>query len=209
RPKLRRRSSHTLRNCAQQTAAAREQRHNAVGFAKLLRAQHDAFFTVQGHGSSIPQSCCGAPWSCVRIGRVIETFKTPLLADLIAVGTGSLQGAVFAAGFRRIDLLGVALIGVATGIGGGFLRDILLGVTPAAFSNNYYLLVSIGAALIGMMLPRLFQRLDPLVNLLDAISIGMFGAIGTTKALSMGLPVVPSLFIGTIAAVGGGALRDV
>lgn len=140
---------------------------------------------------------------------MIETFKTPLLADLIAVGTGSLQGAVYAAGFKRIDLLGVALIGVAVGIGGGFLRDMLLGVTPAAFANNYYLLVSIGAALVGMMLPRLFRRLDPLVNLLDALSIGMFGAIGTTKALSMGLPVVPSLFIGTIAAVGGGALRDV
>ncbi|WP_434143461.1 TRIC cation channel family protein [Leucobacter sp. gxy201] len=140
---------------------------------------------------------------------MFETFKIPLAADLIAVGTGSLQGAVFAAGFRRLDLLGVALIGVVCGIGGGFLRDILLGISPAAFTNNFYLLVAVGSALVGMMLPRLFRRLDPLVNLLDAISIGMFGAIGTTKALSAGLPVVPALFIGTIAAVGGGALRDV
>ncbi|MFT4231393.1 MAG: TRIC cation channel family protein [Leucobacter sp.] len=143
-------------------------------------------------------------------GRVLdETFRTPLIADLVAVGVGSLQGALFAAGFKRIDLLGVAFIGVAVGVGGGFLRDILLGVTPAAFSNDLYLAVSIGAALIGMWLPRLFRRLDPLITLLDAIGIGMFGAIGTTKALATGLPVVPSLFIGVVSAVGGGALRDV
>lgn len=138
-----------------------------------------------------------------------ETFQTPLAADLVAVAAGSLQGALFAAGFRRIDLLGVAFIGVATGIGGGLLRDILLGVTPAAFSNNTYLATAMGAALVGMLLPRLFRRLDPFISLLDALGIGMFGAIGTTKALAMGLPIVPALFIGVVSAVGGGALRDV
>ena len=138
-----------------------------------------------------------------------ETFQTPLAADLVAVSAGSLQGALFAAGFKRIDLLGVMMTGVVVGIGGGFLRDILLGVMPAAFSNNAYLIATMGAALVGMLLPRFFRRLDPLVTALDAIGIGMFGAIGTTKALSMGLPVVPALFIGVVSAVGGGALRDV
>lgn len=147
---------------------------------------------------------------CARIVCVIhESFQTPIAADLVAVGVGSLQGALFAAGFKRIDLLGVAIIGVVTGIGGGFLRDILLGVTPAAFSNNLYLIVAISAALVGMLLPRLFEQLDPVVSLLDALGIGMFGAIGVTKALAMGLPVVPAVFIGMVSAVGGGALRDV
>ncbi|MGK0716663.1 trimeric intracellular cation channel family protein [Leucobacter sp. W1153] len=137
-----------------------------------------------------------------------ETFVTPLAADLIAVGVGSLQGALFAAGFKRIDLLGVAIIGIASGIGGGFLRDILLGVTPAAFSNNWYLITATLAAFVGMALPRLFRKIDPVISLLDAVSIGMFGAIGTTKALAMGLPVIPALFIGTVSAVGGGVIRD-
>ncbi|UBH06177.1 membrane protein [Leucobacter sp. Psy1] len=137
-----------------------------------------------------------------------ETFTIPLTADLIAVGVGSLQGAMFAAGFKRLDLLGVALIGVACGIGGGLLRDILLGVSPVAFSHDLYLVVASGAAIIGMLLARALQRVDPVVTVLDAMSIGLFGAIGTTKALAAGLPVVPALFIGTIAAVGGGALRD-
>lgn len=138
-----------------------------------------------------------------------QTFQTPLPLDLVAVGVGSLQGAMFAAGFKRIDLLGVAIIGIASGIGGGFLRDILLGVTPAAFSDNLYLVVATGAAFIGMLLPRLLQKVDPVITVLDALSIGMFGAIGTTKALAMGMPVIPALFIGTVSAVGGGVLRDV
>lgn len=138
-----------------------------------------------------------------------ETFTTPLPADLVAVAVGSLQGALFAAGFKRLDLLGVAIIGIATGVGGGFLRDVLLGVTPAAFSNNAYLFTATVAAFVGMLVPRLFQRVDPLIIALDALSIGMFGAIGATKALAMGLPVVPALFVGTVSAVGGGVLRDV
>jgi uncharacterized membrane protein YeiH len=141
-------------------------------------------------------------------GRVLaDTFHIPLAVDLVAVGVGSLQGALFAAGFKRIDLLGVAIIGIASGIGGG-LRDILLGIAPATLSVNHYLIVATGAAFIGMLLPRLLQKVDPVITLLDALSIGMFGAIGVTKALAMGLPVVPAIFIGTVAAVGGGVLRD-
>ncbi|GAA1323979.1 trimeric intracellular cation channel family protein [Leucobacter albus] len=137
-----------------------------------------------------------------------ETFSLPLWAELTAVGVGSLQGALFAAGFKRLDLLGVAILGIASGIGGGFLRDILLSTTPAAFSINWYLLTATLAAFVGMLVPRLFRKVDPVVSLLDAVSIGMFGAIGATKALSLGLPVVPALFIGTVSAVGGGVLRD-
>lgn len=140
---------------------------------------------------------------------VEETFVIPLWIDIAAVSVGSLQGALFAAGFKRLDLLGVALIGISTGIGGGFLRDILLGVTPAAFSDNWYLISVTVAALVGMLLQRLFARVDPLITFFDAMSIGMFGAIGATKALALGLPVIPSLFVGTVSAVGGGVLRDI
>lgn len=140
---------------------------------------------------------------------IASTFESPIVADLVAVGAGSLQGALFAAGFKRIDLLGVAIIGIVTGVGGGFLRDIFLGITPAAFSNDLYLIVSVGAAFLGMLLPRLLKRVDPVITILDALSLGLFGAIGTTKALELGLPVVPALFIGVVSAVGGGVLRDV
>ena len=137
-------------------------------------------------------------------------FVIPLWADLLAVGIGAAQGALFAAQFRdrRLDLLGVAIIGIATGFGGGILRDVLLSEVPAALSSNWYLVVATGAALIGMLLERLISRMGPLVNVLDALTIGLFGAIGTTKALALGLPVVPSIFVGVLSAIGGSILRD-
>lgn len=138
-------------------------------------------------------------------------FQIPLWVDLVAVGVGALQGAMFAGRLkeRRIDLLGVALIGIIVGLGGGLLRDILLGQIPAALQSNWYILVATGAALFGMLLQQLFQRLNPLIIALDAVTIGLFGAIGTTKALAYGVPEVPAVFVGVVSAVGGSILRDV
>ena len=137
-------------------------------------------------------------------------LSIPLWADLLAIGIGALQGAMFAAQFRdrRLDLLGVAIIGIATGFGGGLIRDILLSEVPAALQSNWFLIVATGAALVGMLLERIFRRLGPVITALDALTIGLFCAIGTTKALSLGLPEVPAIFVGTLAAVGGSILRD-
>ena len=138
------------------------------------------------------------------------TFVIPLWADLLAIGIGAAQGALFAAQFRdrRLDLLGVAIIGIATGFGGGILRDVLLAEVPAALTSNWYLIVATAAALLGMLLERLISRLGPLVTVLDALTIGLFGAIGTTKGLAAGLPEVPAIFLGVLSAVGGSILRD-
>ena len=139
------------------------------------------------------------------------TFTIPLWADLLGVGLGGVQGAMFASGFRgerRLDLLGVAIIGIMIGMGGGLIRDILLGQPPASLHSNWYLLTAGGAALFGMLLAGLFQRLNAVVVGLDAVVIGMFGAFGTSKAIAFGLPEVPAVFIGVCAAAGGGVLRD-
>jgi len=137
-------------------------------------------------------------------------FIIPLWADLLAVGIGSLQGALFAAQFRdkRLDWLGVAIIGIATGFGGGLARDILLSEPLAPLQSNWYLVVATSAAFIGMLAERLFRHLRHVITGLDALTLGLFGAIGTTKALSLGLPPVPAIFVGVIAAVGGSILRD-
>ncbi|MDT3331451.1 MULTISPECIES: trimeric intracellular cation channel family protein [Microbacterium] len=139
-------------------------------------------------------------------------FLIPLWADLTAVGLGGVQGALFASGFqgqRRLDLLGVAIIGVVMGLGGGMIRDLLLSTTPVALQSDGYLITVTAAALIGMLLANVFQRLNAVIVGLDAVAIGMFGALGTTKALALGLPPIPSIFVGACAAVGGGLLRDV
>ena len=66
-------------------------------------------------------------------------FVIPLWLDLTAVAIGAIQGAMFAARMkdRRIDLLGVALIGIVVGLGGGLLRDLLINQLPAAMSTNW------------------------------------------------------------------------
>lgn len=139
-------------------------------------------------------------------------FLIPLWADLTAVGLGGVQGALFASGFqgeRRLDFLGVAIIGIVMGMGGGLIRDLLLNVTPTTLQSNWYLLTAAGAALIGMLLANLFRRLNAAIVGLDALVIGLFGAFGTSKALALGLPLVPAVFVGVCSAVGGGILRDV
>ncbi|MEO6826279.1 MAG: TRIC cation channel family protein [Microbacteriaceae bacterium] len=137
-------------------------------------------------------------------------FTIPLWAEFLAVAIGSVQGAMYATGFRdrRLDLLGIAIIGVATGLGGGLLRDVLLVEPPVALATNWYLPVAVLSALVGMFLARYFRRLDAVITLLDALTIGLFGAIGTTKALSLGLPALPAVFVGILSAVGGSLLRD-
>nr|WP_246286353.1 TRIC cation channel family protein [Microbacterium pseudoresistens] len=131
---------------------------------------------------------------------------------MLGVGLGGVQGAMFASGFqgqRRLDLLGVAIIGILIGMGGGLIRDLLLGQPPATLQNNGYLLTATGAAIVGMLLAGLLNRANGLIVGLDAVVIGMFGAFGTSKALGLGVPEVPAVFIGVCAAVGGSILRDV
>lgn len=140
-----------------------------------------------------------------------DPFIIPLWADLLAVGLGGLQGALFASGFqgeRRLDLLGVAIIGILVGMGGGLIRDMLMGVPPATLQSNWYLLTAAGAAFLGMLLANALNRANTIIVVLDAFAIGLFGAFGTTKALGLGLPVVPAVFVGVVAAVGGSILRD-
>ncbi|HEU5222999.1 MAG TPA: TRIC cation channel family protein [Candidatus Lumbricidophila sp.] len=135
----------------------------------------------------------------------------PLWVDLAAVGLAAVQGAMFAARLkeRKIDLLGVALIGIIVGLGGGLVRDVLLNQLPAALASNWYLLTTSVAALAGMALLRVVAKLGPLIIALDAVALGLFAATGTAKALEYGLPTVPTILVGLITAVGGGILRDV
>ncbi|MEY4313062.1 MAG: hypothetical protein RLZZ319_571, partial [Actinomycetota bacterium] len=139
-----------------------------------------------------------------------ELFVIPTWLDLTAVGIGAAQGAMFSSRYRdaELDLLGVAIIGIVSGFGGGIVRDMFLSTEIAAFHSNWYLVTAVLCALAGMLVSSLLHRIEMIINLFDALTIGIFGAIGTTKALSFGLPVVPALFVGVAAAVGGSILRD-
>lgn len=141
-----------------------------------------------------------------------ELPAIPLWLDLTAVAFGAVSASATAEGVqrqgRRIDWLGVAILGVAVGLGGGFMRDILLGVPPATIQNNWYVLTAALAALCGMWLSHALNRINVVVTILDAMSLGVFAVVGTSKAISFGVEPLPAIMIGTVAAAGGGAVRD-
>lgn len=141
----------------------------------------------------------------------LSTFEVTLWIELLAAGLGGLQGAIFAAGVKdhRIDVLGVMVIGIAVSLGGSLLRDIVLNVPPVVIWSNWYLLVAGASAVVGMAIQPLLSRADWAITVLDAVVMGLFGAIGATKALSLGVGETGALVVGILGAIGGGMLRDV
>ena len=141
----------------------------------------------------------------------LTSFQVALWIELLAAGLGGLQGALFAAGerHRRIDVLGVIVIGLAVSLGGSLLRDLVLNQPPVVIWKNWYLLVAGGSAVLGMALQPALARADGLITVLDAVVMGLFGAIGASKALSLGVGEAGALVVGIIGAIGGGMLRDV
>ncbi|MFG6503712.1 trimeric intracellular cation channel family protein [Microbacterium sp. P05] len=141
----------------------------------------------------------------------VTTFQVALWVELLAAGLGGLQGALFAADtrHRRIDVLGVLIIGLIVALGGSLLRDVVLNQPPTVIWMNWYLVVAGAAALIGMVLQPLISHAGWLITVLDAVVMGLFGAIGATKALSLGVGAIGALVVGVIGAIGGGMLRDI
>ena len=106
-------------------------------------------------------------------------------------------------------MLGVIVIGLAVSLGGSLLRDIVLDQPPVVVWMNWYLLVAGASAILGMVLQPVFARADWLITVLDAVVMGLFGAIGASKALSLGVGEAGALVVGVIGAIGGGMLRDI
>lgn len=120
---------------------------------------------------------------------------------------------------NELDLMGALVLGCITAIGGGALRDVLLGkLPPVLFTNPRYLMVAIGVSLatfliayfLGDRFTQRMQKLDPFINVLDAVGLGIFVVVGVDASISMGYGdnVTLSLFVGTITGVGGGVFRD-
>ena len=133
----------------------------------------------------------------------------PYWLEFLAVMTGGLSGAMSAVR-ARYDVFGCAFIACVTGLGGGMMRDLLLqdyGIY--AFQNPSMLVACVIASIIVFYFGRLATYLDPLVDLLDNLSVAAWCIIGSGKSMSAGLGIVPSIILGTLTAVGGGILRDV
>lgn len=128
---------------------------------------------------------------------------------LVAI-TAEAMTAALAAGRRSMDWVGVCLLGCVTALGGGSVRDLLLGRYPLVWVEHpSYLLVTAGAALATIATARLMRRLRTLFLVLDAIGLVVFTVIGCSIALAQGLPVLVVIVAGMITGCVGGVLRDV
>ncbi len=126
-----------------------------------------------------------------------------------AVAVGGLAGATYAAR-RGFDAVGVFGLTFATGLGGLLLRDILLERgTPVVFTNPWYLVIALIAAIFGFFFAGLISQFDAALVLLDGLSVGFFAAAGAIASLRLHLPWPTAIFIGTVTAVGGIVIRDV
>ncbi|MFC4124565.1 trimeric intracellular cation channel family protein [Nocardia rhizosphaerae] len=129
--------------------------------------------------------------------------------ELLGVISFAASGALVAAR-KRLDLFGMAVLAAATALGGGIVRDLLIGRTPpAAFTDLTYLTASLVTAFVLFFIapsPRLTK--GPL-EIADAIGLGLFCVTGTVIADSAGLGAPTAALLGMTTAIGGGVLRDV
>lgn len=138
--------------------------------------------------------------------------ESPVLLTLDLLGTlaFALNGALTAIRVTRLDIVGVVVLGMITGLGGGMVRDILLGdLPPATFNDWRYLVVAAGGGLVAYALSQWLDRLLTPILVLDAMGLSLFAVVGASKGLDFDLGVGQAIILGTVTAVGGGTMRDV
>ena len=137
------------------------------------------------------------------------SVAVPLWLDLLTVGIGALQGALFAIFYKRFDLVGVIAVAILTGLGGGIVRDLLLAVGRPAAMEDKYILTAIAAVVTALIIGRWFKSAVNTVVFLDSVAMSLFAIAGTYKATVNLTSDLVAVLLGIITAVGGGVLRDV
>jgi uncharacterized membrane protein YeiH len=133
-----------------------------------------------------------------------------LLLELVGVFAFALDGALVAMRATHLDLFGVVALGVVTAVGGGILRDVLLGeLPPATFRTWYYLATATGGALVAFWGHRLLARMSRPILVFDTIGLSLFSVTGAQLALDAGVGAGQAILLGGLTGVGGGTLRDV
>ena len=133
----------------------------------------------------------------------------PIWLDLVCVGFGAFQGALFAIFYKRFDLVGVISVAIVTGLGGGILRDLLLSAGRPVGMQDKYILTAIGGAALALIIGRWYRKSSGIIVFLDSIAMALFAIAGTYKALIYDTTDLVAVILGIITAVGGGVLRDI
>lgn len=132
-----------------------------------------------------------------------------VLVDIIGIFVGAVAGALVG---RRMhyDIMGIWVLALVSGLGGGVVRDLMLAEgPPLALTDPFYLPTVLAGAMLAAVVGPHIDRLKPVINVLDTLSIGSFAVAGALRTIDAGLSPWSVVLLGVITAVGGGILRDV
>ena len=116
----------------------------------------------------------------------------------------------FSAMQKRLDVFGVLIMGFVTAIGGGTIRDVLIGDTPVAWMRDYQLpLIILGTVIATILFKKYIKAFKITLFLFDALGLGLFTIIGIQKGLAAGLNPGVCVALGTITGCFGGVIRDI
>lgn len=129
--------------------------------------------------------------------------------DLIGTLVFAISG-VLAGLDKKFDIVGAGVLGLVTAVGGGTLRDVLIGETPVGWMKDLNYLYLIFAALpLCYFFKKYILKLRKSLFLFDTIGIGLFTILGLEKTLGVGLSPIVAVLMGSVSAVFGGVIRDV
>jgi uncharacterized membrane protein YeiH len=132
-----------------------------------------------------------------------------LTLDLLGIFIFAIAGGLLAVR-KELDLVGVVVIAMVTALGGGLMRDVLIGdVPPPGLEDWRYLTVPLGAGVLVFFFHPAIARRERLISQIDAGGLGLFAVAGALKAHDYDLGPMPAAILGVVTAVGGGVLRDV
>ncbi|WP_298038884.1 TRIC cation channel family protein [uncultured Microbacterium sp.] len=131
-----------------------------------------------------------------------------LALDLLGTFFFAISGSLLAA-HRGYDIVGSLLLGSLTGLGGGVIRDLIIGTPPVAFDKPIHLIAPVAAAILVFFFAHRSERYSRPLLIFDAGGLALFCTTGTIKALESGMNPVAAVLLGVTTGVGGGLLRDV
>jgi len=138
-----------------------------------------------------------------------QDAQLQLILDLVGVFVFALSGGLVAVR-KRLDLFGVLVLAGAAALGGGVMRDLLIGATPPVGLSDWRLIATASlAGVVTFLFHPGVARISKLVRILDAAGLAAFAVAGARKALGAGTGPMSAVLVGAITAIGGGILRDV
>lgn len=130
------------------------------------------------------------------------------ILDFIGTFAFAISG-IRMASAKRFDWFGAYVVGFATAIGGGTIRDLLLGVTPVWMTDPMYLCCTAVALLCVIVFDRRLVRMDITFFIFDTIGLALFTVVGVGKSVELGFPFWVAIIMGSLTGAAGGVIRDV